>query len=97
MLLDQKTNGWTYLFEGGPIARPQRYACLHGGPTYQVIMHTTLQFYTDLCSISDRSLDPVEVVNIERQIGDWECWQPAKVAHFETREIMGWMEVWRAP
>ena len=25
------------------------------------------------------------------------CWQPAKVAHFETREIMGWMEVWRAP
>ena len=26
-----------------------------------------------------------------------ECWQPAKVAHFETREIMGWMEVWRAP
>ena len=25
------------------------------------------------------------------------CWQPAKLAHFETREIMGWMEVWRAP
>ena len=25
------------------------------------------------------------------------CWQPAKVAHFETREIMGLMEVWRAP
>ena len=24
------------------------------------------------------------------------CWQPAKVAHFETREIMGWMEVCRA-
>ena len=72
MLLDQKTNGWTYLFEGGPIARPQRYACLHGGPTYQVIMHSTLPFFTDLCSISDKSLDPVEVVNIERQIGDWE-------------------------
>ena len=72
MLLDQKTDGWTYLFEGSPIARPQRYACLHGGPTYQVIMHSTLQFFTDLCSISDKSLDPVEVVNIERQIGDWE-------------------------
>ena len=72
MLLDQKTNGWTYLFEGSPIARPQRYACLHGGPTYQVIMHSTLQFFTDLCSISDRSLDPVEVANIERQIGDWQ-------------------------
>ena len=27
----------------------------------------------------------------------FDCWQPAKVAHFETREIMGWMEVWRAP
>ena len=26
-----------------------------------------------------------------------DCWQPAKVAHFETREIMGWMEVWRGP
>ena len=72
MLLDQKTDGWTYLFEGGPIARPQRYACLHGGPTYQVIMHSSLQFYTDLCSISDKSLDPVEVANIERQIGDWQ-------------------------
>jgi len=42
------------------------------GPTYQVIMHSTLPFFTDLCSISDKSLDPVEVVNIERQIGDWE-------------------------
>ena len=30
-------------------------------------------------------------------IDDADCWQPAKVAHFDTREIMGWMEVWRAP
>ena len=22
------------------------------------------------------------------------CWQPAKVAHFETREIVAWLEVW---
>ena len=22
------------------------------------------------------------------------CWQPAKMAHFRTREIMGRMEVW---
>ncbi|MCZ6614783.1 MAG: hypothetical protein O6920_03230, partial [Chloroflexi bacterium] len=72
MLLDQKTDGWTYLFEGGPIARPQRYACLHGGPNYQVIMHSKLPIITELCSISDRSHDPVELVNIERQIGDWE-------------------------
>ena len=72
MLLNQETHGWTYLFEGGPIARPQRYACLHGGPTYQVIMHSTLQFFTDICSISDKTLDPAEIVKLERQIGDWE-------------------------
>ena len=70
MLLDQKTDGWVYVFEGSPIARPQRYACLHGGPTYQVIMHSTLQFYTDICSISDKVLDAAELVKLERQIGD---------------------------
>ena len=72
MLINQKTDGWTYLFEGSPIARPQRYACLHGGPTYQVIMHSTLSFFTELCSKSDKMLDPAKVVEIERQIGDWE-------------------------
>ena len=70
MLIDQETDGWTYSFEGNPIARPQRYACLHGGPSYQVIMHSTLQFFTDICTISDRVLDPVELVKLERQIGD---------------------------
>ena len=70
MLIDQKTDGWVYLFEGSPIARPQRYACLHGGPSYQVIMHSTLQFFTDICRISDKVLDPVELVKLERQIGD---------------------------
>ena len=72
MLIDQATHGWTYLFEGSPIARPQRYACLHGGPTYQVVMHSTLQFFTDICAISDRTLDASELVKLERQIGDWE-------------------------
>ena len=72
MLLDQETHRWTYLFEGSPIARPQRYACLHRGPTYQVIMHSTLQLYTDICSISDRTLDAAELVKLERQIGDIE-------------------------
>ena len=33
----------------------------------------------------------------EERFAPMYCWQPAKVAHFETREIMGWMEVWRAP
>ena len=70
MLIDQKTDGWVYLFEGSPIARPQRYACLHGGPSYQVIMHSTLQFFTDICTVSDRTLDPLELVKLERQIGD---------------------------
>ena len=72
MLIDQATHGWTYLFEGSPIARPQRYACLHGGPTYQVVMHSTLQFFTDICSLSDKVLDPAELVKLEREIGDWE-------------------------
>ena len=70
MLIDQQTDGWVYLFEGSPIARPQRYACLHGGPSYQVIMHSTLQFFTDICTISDRTLDAAELVKLERQIGD---------------------------
>ena len=70
MLIDQETDGWTYSFQGTPIARPQRYACLHGGPSYQVIMHSTLQFFTDICTISDRTLDPAELVKLERQIGD---------------------------
>ena len=72
MLIDQKTDGWVYAFQGNPIARPQRYACLHGGPSYQVIMHSTLQFFTDICTISDRVLDPVELAKLERQIGDEE-------------------------
>ena len=38
----------------------------------------------------------VQPTVIDEQVIDM-CWQPAKVAHFETREIMGWMEVWRAP
>ena len=37
-----------------------------------MIMHSTLQFFTDICSISDRSLDPVEIADLERRIGDWE-------------------------
>ena len=36
-------------------------------------------------------------INRVNQVWATDCWQPAKVAHFETREIMGWMEVWRAP
>ena len=40
--------------------------------------------------------DPMPValyarVSSDRQ--DVDCWQPAKVAHFETREIRGFMEV----
>jgi len=71
-LIDQKTDGWTYIFEGSPIARPQRYACLHGGPNYQVIMHSTLQFFTDICKKSDKVMDAVALAKYEREIGDWE-------------------------
>ena len=72
MLIDQKTDGWVYLFEGSPIARPQRYACLHGGPSYQVIMHSTLQFFTDICKKSDKTLDIAQLEKYEMEIGDWQ-------------------------
>ena len=71
MLLDQSSHGWAIAFDGFPVPRPQRYACLHGGPVGgSIIQFSTLAFFTSLCSISDKSLDPVEIANIERQIGD---------------------------
>ena len=70
MIINQQSDGWTYVFEGNPIARPQRYACFHGGPDYQVIMHSTLQFFTDICRISDKTMDPAELAKLERLIGD---------------------------
>jgi peptide/nickel transport system substrate-binding protein len=72
LLVDRNTNGMAWSFAGGPIARPERYACLHGGPSYQVVTHTELPFFTELCSISDHTLDINELVKIERQIGDME-------------------------
>ena len=35
-------------------------------------MHSTLAFFTSLCSISDKTMDPTELVNLECQIGDWQ-------------------------
>lgn len=72
MLLERNTNGWLWAFQGGPIARPQRYACLHGGPSYQVITHTDLKFFTDICSKSDHEVDISKIEQYERQIGDME-------------------------
>ena len=33
-------------------------------------------------------------LELRYQLAGLHCWQPAKVAHFETREIRGWMKVW---
>jgi ABC-type transport system substrate-binding protein len=72
MLIDRNTNGWAWSFSGGPIARPQHYACIYGGPSYQVAVHTEMPFYTELCSKSSATLDTNELVKLERQLGDQE-------------------------
>ena len=40
----------------------------------------------------DKVGEPFKVLPYQKK-----CWQPAKMAHFETREIRGCFEVWRAP
>ncbi|MBI2166431.1 MAG: ABC transporter substrate-binding protein [Chloroflexi bacterium] len=70
MLVERTSAGWAYLFEGSPIARPFRYACFHGGPAYEVIVHTEQPYFTELCSKLNKTLDPAEMVSIEKQIGD---------------------------
>ncbi|MBI2166434.1 MAG: ABC transporter substrate-binding protein [Chloroflexi bacterium] len=72
MLVERNTAGWAYLFRGSPIARPFRYACLHGGPTYEVITHTELPFYSEICPQIEKTVDIAEQVRLERQIGDLE-------------------------
>ncbi|MBI2166433.1 MAG: ABC transporter substrate-binding protein [Chloroflexi bacterium] len=72
MLIERNTSGWLYTFSGGPLARPFRYACLHGGPNYEVITHTELPFYSEICPKIERALDIAEQVKLEQQIGDLE-------------------------
>jgi len=72
MLVDRKTDNWAWAFEGGPIARPSRYACLNGGPSYQVAVHQQLSFYDDICKQVDKSQSQDELVKLERQLGDLE-------------------------
>ncbi|MBI2166432.1 MAG: ABC transporter substrate-binding protein [Chloroflexi bacterium] len=70
MLVERNTAGWMYNFAGGPIARPYRYACLHGGPTYEVITHTELPFFTELCVKARDQADLAAFMKIEQEIGD---------------------------
>jgi peptide/nickel transport system substrate-binding protein len=72
MIVNRETAGWTYSFQGAPIARPVRYACLNGGPSYQVVVHVELPFYDELCQKADQTLDPADLIQIERQMGDAE-------------------------
>jgi hypothetical protein len=69
-IVNRDTSGWVYSFQGAPIARPVRYACLNGGPSYQVVVHVELPFFDDLCKKADRTLDPNELIRIEREMGD---------------------------
>lgn len=72
MLVDRNTNGWAWDFEGGPIARPTRYACLNGGPSYQVVVHQQLPFFDEICKQADKTQDPAELLKLEKQLGDLE-------------------------
>ena len=75
MIVGQATDGWTYPFDVSA-TRPQGRACLSGGPAevhpayIGNFRFSTLAFFTSLCAISDRTMDPAELANIERQIGD---------------------------
>ena len=75
LIVGQTTDGWTYAFDLS-ITRPQGRACLSGGPAevhpayIGNFRFSKLAFLTSLCSIADKSLDPVEIANLERQIGD---------------------------
>ncbi|MBI2164903.1 MAG: ABC transporter substrate-binding protein [Chloroflexi bacterium] len=70
MVLERNTAGWTYAYQGRPVARPFRYACFNGGPAYQTIVHTEFPFYTELCAKARKALTEKELLDIERQIGD---------------------------
>ena len=59
----------------------------HAGARGQLTVRADSGFYAHALVVVCREMD------VRFSI----CWQPAKVAHFETREIMGWMEVWRGP
>ncbi|MBI2165557.1 MAG: ABC transporter substrate-binding protein [Chloroflexi bacterium] len=86
MLNERTTAGWTWSYQGSPIARPFRYACFHGGPTYQPVVHTEFPFYTELCDKARKTIDLAELVKIERQIGDAEYMYvpvvPVALVHF---------------
>ena len=70
MLENRTSDGWAWAFNGGPIARPTRYSCLHGGPTYATLTHTELPFFTDYCSKLDVETDVEKQIKMERELGD---------------------------
>ena len=73
MLFDRTTGdegGWTWSFEGGPIVRPTRYACLHGGPTFATLTHTELPYFDVLCEQLNKETDIERQIQLERELGN---------------------------
>ena len=88
----------TYSFDGSPIARPFRYACFHGGPTWQTVVHTELPFYDVLCREAEKQLDVVQLAKVEMEIGNAQkkYWATAPIASVDltfavnTDKIKSW-------
>ena len=73
MLGDRTTGddgGWFWAFEGGPIVRPTRYACLHGGPSFATLTHTDLPFFDVFCEQLNKETDIEKQIQLERELGD---------------------------
>jgi peptide/nickel transport system substrate-binding protein len=88
----------TYAFDGNPIARPFRYACFHGGPTYQTVVHTEMPFYDELCRKAEKQLDVAQLAQVEQEIGNMQrkYWATAPIASVDqtyavnTDKVMTW-------
>ena len=98
---DVTIKNMVYAFDGQPIARPFRYACFHGGPEYQTVVHTELEFYTPLCGEAERALDTNELAEIEMRIGDLEkkYWATAPIASVDRPYAVNHSKVeeWNPP
>ena len=69
---------------------------LYGDPRVSTIIRDYLSRFVGVISFSSDPLIPTMWAHYARNSGfvvGYNCWQPAKVAHFESREIRGFMEV----
>ena len=80
-----------WFFQGGPIVRPTRYACLHGAPTYAAVVHSELPYFTDFCKKLDHETNLERQVKTERELGDivYKSYPTIPLASIHTAEAVG--------